>query len=79
MEAHISRKKPHRCHLCGRRIPIGHLYFCQNGGDEREHYNCEEYKSEPLLHPWFNGDRKQGELKYTPLDMIDQNGRLIEP
>lgn len=76
METHIATRKPHRCHLCGRKIPIGSRYFTEKGGERREHTNCMDFKDQPLLDPWFNADRKRGEVDYTPPEKVDGYGRL---
>lgn len=78
METHIAKRKTHRCDLCGRRIPIGARYFCDENGDNREHTNCLDFTDEPLLNFWYNKDRKVGEVTITEPENIDNNGRLIE-
>lgn len=78
METHVAIRKPHRCHLCGKRIPIGSRYFASEGGYEREHTNCMDYSDEPILDEWFNHNRKFGEVGYTEDSKIDSFGRLID-
>lgn len=79
MATHIATRKDHRCYLCGRRIPIGARYFCNDDGDNREHTNCLDYADEPLLKPGYNQNRKDGELKEVWPHQVDKNGRYIEP
>ena len=64
METHVATRKPHRCSLCCRRIPIGSRYFSAGDGEVREHTNCLDFEAEPLLVDGFNQNRKLGEVKY---------------
>ena len=54
----IARKKEHRCCECGRRIPIGARYWASEDGQWREHTNCEDFTTEPVLPAGFNRNRK---------------------
>ena len=65
METHVAKHKPHRCDICGKRIPIGARYFSEDGGVVREHTSCVQYDNEPLLEIGFNQDRSVGEVWYT--------------
>ncbi len=58
METHIATRKDHRCDAYGKRIPIGHRYFSEGGGDHREHTNCELYTDQDDLKPGYNQGRK---------------------
>lgn len=59
MKTHKATKKDHRCDLCGKRIPIGARYFCDDDGQNREHTNCEEFKKEDDLPKGYNQDRRK--------------------
>lgn len=65
MKIHTA-KKPHRCDMCGRLIPIGARYWrdYQEGGDcgalkdDRQHTNCLDFEAEPVLPEGYNQNRR---------------------
>lgn len=53
--------KIHRCHLCGKRIPIGVNYWYElNGsnGHRKQHTNCDDFREEPELPAIFEALRR---------------------
>ncbi len=60
-------KQAHRCDTCGKRIPVGEIYWVQMedtsiGGmmlTKREHSNCLNYSSEPTLPEDFHVNRSR--------------------
>lgn len=57
METHIATRKDHRCFECGKRIPIGARYFCEEGGGMRTHTNCMDFEDEDVLPIGYNWNR----------------------